>query len=372
MRLVCLEKPTVGSLFSGVGGIDLGFERAGWEIVWQVENNPFCLRVLAKHWPEIERYGDVRDFPPANICRPDIIVGGFPCQPHSVAGKRRGKEDDRDLWPQYRRVVEEIRPRWVLAENVLGIKTTVVNASLLEMGNEAIIRTPDEDYFTRIYTQQEYLYLNSILQDLETLGYEVVPLVIPACAFDAPHRRERVFVVAYAEQLRCDTRLREPSRQQSGIKRQARSKPTAFSEDVADANDEGLQGRFGRGMQECPSEQFVGKSRTPNVADTSRQQCDGSDDNRGSRPRQIPELGDSAEETRPVSSWWTVEPNMGGLADGIPARLAGCRWLPEPPVGRVAIGIPDRTAKLKALGNAVVPQVAKWIGQQIIKADSLA
>lgn len=162
---------TVGSLFSGIGGFDLGLEWAGMSVAWQVEIDPFCKRVLAKHWPSVERHSDVKECGAHNLQAVDLICGGFPCQPHSVAGKRRGAADDRDLWPEYRRIVSELRPRWVLAENVPGIRTTI---------------------------------LDQVLSDLEDLDYAVGALVIPACAFDLPHRRERIFIVGYTERSGCN------------------------------------------------------------------------------------------------------------------------------------------------------------------------
>lgn len=153
------------SLFAGIGGFDLGFERAGMVCVAQVENDPFCQQVLAKHWPYVPRFGDVRDVGRNNLPEADVICGGFPCQPHSVAGKRAGAEDDRNLWPEYRRIVEEMRPGWVVAENVPGIRTTI---------------------------------LDQVLFDLGCLGYTTTTLDLPACAFNAWHIRHRYFVVAHA------------------------------------------------------------------------------------------------------------------------------------------------------------------------------
>jgi len=140
-----------GSLFAGIGGFDLGLERAGMECVWQVEIDPYCQKVLAKHWPQVKRYDDVRECGEHNLETVDLICGGFPCQPHSVAGKRRGAVDDRNLWPEYRRVLAELRPRWVLGENVPGIVTTM---------------------------------LDEVLSDLESEGYAATTIVLPAVAFD--------------------------------------------------------------------------------------------------------------------------------------------------------------------------------------------
>ena len=155
-----------GSLFAGIGGIDLGLEWAGMECLWQVENDDYCNRVLAEHWPDVERFEDVRQVGKENLATVDLIAGGFPCQPHSVAGKRRGAEDDRNLWPEFSRIIDELQPRYVLAENVPGIITT---------------------------------YIDEVLSDLENKGYTCGTFNIPAVSLDAPHRRERIFIVAYSQ-----------------------------------------------------------------------------------------------------------------------------------------------------------------------------
>ena len=162
-----------GSLFSGIGGMDLGLQRAGFEIAWQVEINQFARAVLEKHWPQVPRFEDVKTVGSHNLSPVDIVAGGPPCQPHSVAGKRKGAADDRDLWPEMRRVISELRPRWVLVENVPGIRTTI---------------------------------LDGVLSDLENLDYSTGTLVVPACALGAPHIRQRVFVIAHTDRYR---RVRE-------------------------------------------------------------------------------------------------------------------------------------------------------------------
>src|SRR5512136_1087486 len=124
---------TFGSLFAGIGGFDLGFERAGMQCLWQVEIDDYCQHVLAEHWPEVKRYGDVRECGSHNLAAVDVICGGFPCQPHSVAGKRKGAVDDRDLWPEMRRIIAELQPTWVVAENVPGIRGTILDAVLADL-----------------------------------------------------------------------------------------------------------------------------------------------------------------------------------------------------------------------------------------------
>lgn len=163
------------SLFSGLGGFDLGLERAGMECVGQVEIDPLCRAVLKKHWPHVKLLGDIREVRGDEFGPVDLICGGFPCQPYSTAGKRLGKADDRALWPEMRRLIEALRPRWVIAENVLGITS---------------------------------MDLGQVLSDLEALGYDfprdydgaaVIP-AIPACAADAWHERARVWPIAHLDQ----------------------------------------------------------------------------------------------------------------------------------------------------------------------------
>lgn len=163
------RRPTHASLFSGIGGFDLAAEWAGFVNKFNCDTDPFCRRVLEYHFPHAKQYTDIctTDF---SVWRNRIVVlsGGFPCQPFSSAGKRRGTEDDRYLWPQMLRAVREIRPRWVVGENVLGI----VNWS-------------------------QGLVFEQVCADLETEGYSVQPYVLPACGVDAPHRRYRTWFIAH-------------------------------------------------------------------------------------------------------------------------------------------------------------------------------
>ena len=162
------------SLFSGIGAFDYGLEKAGWTCAGQCEIDPYCRAVLARHWPDLWRWEDVRTVTAESVRQHagaiDAIAGGFPCQPHSVAGKRQGEKDPRNLWPEFARLIGELGPRWVVAENVPGIRTT---------------------------------YADRVLGDLETLGYTAWPLVVGADDIGAPHRRKRVWFVAYAEGSRC-------------------------------------------------------------------------------------------------------------------------------------------------------------------------
>ncbi len=277
---------TVGSLFAGIGGFDLGFERAGFEIKWQVEIDDYASRVLAKHWPGVTRYGDIRAIDWSTVEPVDVVCGGFPCQPHSSAGKRLAAEDDRDLWPEFRRCIRALNPRWVVAENVTGI-----------------LSSDDGRFF------------GDILRDLAESGYGVEWDCLPAAAFSAPHRRDRVWIVAHAngwgqqerEEFNCEAQQNPTDRHPRG------QHAHGLRDDVADAN--------------------------------------------GSRPQ-----GRDSKELRERASQWTL--GARGAFDN--ERFS---WLPEPNVGRVAHGVPARVDRLRGLGNAVVPQITEWIAHRIKEAD---
>lgn len=168
---------TIGSLFSGIGGFDLGFERAGYDVRWQIEIDDYANRVLAKHWPNVRRYRDVRECGAANLEPVDVVIGGFPCQDISFAGFGAGLDGERSgLWAEYRRIVGELRPRYVVVENV---------AALLDRG------------------------IGRVLGDLATLGFNAEWSTLSACGVGLPHMRQRLFIVAYANGEHGRPRLRD-------------------------------------------------------------------------------------------------------------------------------------------------------------------
>lgn len=162
-------------LCAGIGGFSLGLERAGMTCAGQVEIDPFCIKVLEKHWPHVPRWKDLKnEHEYSEYPAVDLVCGGYPCQPFSYAGKREGEEDDRHLWPYVFKVVQRLRPSWCLFENVVGHVT---------------------------------LGLDTVLSDLEGEAYSCQPLVIPACSVDAPHIRKRVWILAHTDRPRFNGRI---------------------------------------------------------------------------------------------------------------------------------------------------------------------
>jgi DNA (cytosine-5)-methyltransferase 1 len=274
---------TVGSLFSGIGGFDLGLERAGMSVRWQVENNDYCTRVLAKHWPGVPRYGDIKTINWQTVEAVDLVCGGFPCQPFSCAGKQRGEADDRYLWPEVVRGLDALRPAWFLGENVPG---------LIKMA------------------------LDQVCADLESLGYTVWPVCVPACAIDAPHIRQRVWIMAHQPRPRLE---------RAGY--------------VTGTDRLGAE----TGLLGCSSEIGI-------VADTD---CGRFEQLRGEEPHKQYDEG-------------AISRTQCFRCDA----LAGATWLPEPAVGRVAHGVSARVDRLRGLGNAVVPQVVEALGRMMLEAHN--
>ena len=288
--------PTFGSLFAGIGGIDLGLERAGWTGRWQVEWDDYCQRVLAKHWPDIPRYGDITTVDWSGVEPVDLIAGGFPCQPFSVAGRRKGLDDDRWLWPEFARAVGALQPSFVLVENVPG---------LLVGGG-----------------------MGGVLGGLADLGYDAEWDSIPAAAVGAPHLRYRVWIVAYRAELGRAVADADLWRSFDAL-RAGWDAARDGGADVADADDAGPQGRVLGG---------VASDQAPNAL-ARRGETPGSD-------------ADSARRT----------------GQRLPRSTANAdQWDVEPDVGRVAHGVPARVDRLRALGNAVVPQVVEVIGRRLLE-----
>lgn len=233
---------THASLFSGVGGFDLAAEWMGWTNMFQVEIDPFCNKVLAKNFPHVKRYGDIKQFNGTEYRGTiDVLTGGFPCQPFSVAGKRAGTEDNRYLWPEMLRVIREIKPAWIVAENVRGLLTI-----------------------------QDGMVFEQACTDLENEGYEVQPFIIPACSVGAPHRRDRIWFIAHSKndnRRKCEDRsggLRESSEiQMESVSRLCEGKYKAQREDYdASPHSRKIEGYGSGSYQWGQAGQQEGKSAT--------------------------------------------------------------------------------------------------------------
>jgi DNA (cytosine-5)-methyltransferase 1 len=314
------EKPTHLDLFSGIGGFALAAGWAGFETVGFCDNEPYAQAVLKKHWPSVPIHGDIKTLDGTAYRGVTLLTGGFPCQPFSSAGKQRGKDDDRYLWPEMLRVIQEARPTWIVGENVAGI-----------IG----------------------LALDQVCSDLEACGYEVEPIIIPACGVDAPHRRDRVWIMGNAK----------------------------FNGHSASQKRSGLLHKSEEQTRQIEKWKSSGASCSPqNVADSkcdaegSAYRQDERESQRGRQNQNIIErnevgsnLADGGKDVAYTNGGQFSQCESQGQQIQMPCqsgeRVCGVRWLAEPGLGRLANGIPNRVAKLKGLGNAIVPQVA----YQIIK-----
>jgi DNA (cytosine-5)-methyltransferase 1 len=267
-----MDQLTFGSLFAGIGGFDLGFERAGMICKWQVEIDDYATKVLTKHWPNVHRERDIRECGQHNLQRVDVICGGFPCQDISYAGLGAGLDGERSgLFFEALRVVRELQPRAVVLENV---------AALLTRG------------------------LDRVLGTLAEIGFDAEWHCIPAAAVGAPHIRDRVFVLAYAELIKGGER-----------------------------HNATMQRR----RQEQTKQAWMGSCSKLSDTDGTRLEKRQGQNTSGARSNRWPEL---------VRSEW---------------------WESEPAVGRVANGVSARVDRLRGLGNAVVPQVAEYVGRRVVE-----
>ena len=310
-------------LFSGIGGFSLGLEWAGMSTVAMCEKDPYCRKILAKHWPDLTIHEDIRNLDGKEYRNSiDLVAGGFPCQPFSVAGKRKGSDDDRHLWPEMLRVIKEAKPRWVIGENVFGF----INMAL-----------------------------DDVQADLEREHYEVRKFVLPAVAVDAKHRRDRIFLVAYSNSPAV---WNLPERQAQGrdnlqAGRQAITAHDGPSQSMANSYGKGLE--IGQDLRENHEQELSPSERS---GSERREDVANSHGTRG-------EAGLSGQEP------WQ-EGNSGELdhqGHQQSWRKASREWPAEPCVGRVADGVPNRVDRIKGLGNAVVPQLIQAIGELVIEAD---
>lgn len=361
------------SLFTGIAGLDLAAEAAGFVTVGQCEWADYPTKVLEKHWPGVPRWRDIRTltkesfYEKTGLRTVDVISGGFPCQPFSIAGKRRGKSDDRYLWPEMLRVIQELRPAWALGENVAGLVTMAEPCGKARVESRSINRLPDADFYEAILSRQENSVLVGIFRDLERIGYEVQPFVIPACAVDAPHRRDRVAIVAHRK---GKGERRIPV--QPWASRSQDTDAERGGADVADANGPGLQRFKHFGSSDAGERQQ--KPRRP-----TGELCEAHTDAGCRRFAGVYRGGYESIDQKlcqgESGSYRNSDSLRAQAVSEIQRRSSAepdgaCRWPTEPDVGRVAYGVPSRVDRLKCLGNAVVPQQFYPIFAAIEKIES--
>ena len=289
----------VVDLFSGIGGFSLGLESTGgFETVQFVENHEWCQKVLAKNFPGVPIAGDIKQYEGKKA---DVVTGGFPCQPFSVAGKRKGTRDDRYLWKEMLRVIKACKPRWVIGENVRNLTSI-----------------------------QEGMVFEQVCTDLESEGFEVQSFIIPASSVNAPHQRYRVWIVAHSDSNRSQSDIREKI---------SRRQDQETSNTKSTCRSEGGDSLSSTSRDEKESE-YISNPNSEGLQRLREKNC---------KLKESSAIKYSSEERRRTmdKEWFSIEPR----------------------VGRVANGIPNRVDRLKGLGNAIVPQIAYQLGLAILEAD---
>ena len=361
------EKMKILDLFSGIGGFSLGLESTGhFETTAFCEIDKFCKLILNKHWKGKKIYDDVKaiskkQFEEDGIDFPDIITGGFPCQPFSVAGKQQGTSDSRHLWPEMFRIIKDFSPRWVIGENVKGL--------------------------TNI---QDGMVFETVCSDLEGEDYEVRTFKIPVAGVQAPHRHERLWIVAHAKRFnegqsnsRSDetqNKIQEEHRQNNSTSRESSRTSSIRGTDNGHEDMENSRRTLQQGTElskknenetrEGNADQHQRSSSTPqsNVADTNidnQRSREGSQQQEGNTPGE--RLSDSSDVVdsstgRCASQETEVQPGRYSAFD--PSW-----WIAEPKLGRVANGVQGRVHRLKSLGNSIIPKIVQEIGNAIITAE---
>ena len=327
-------------LFSGIGGFALGLEATRRiKTVAFCEIDKYCTKVLNKNWPGVPVYNDIRELTydrlkTDEIGSIDIITGGYPCQPFSVAGLKKGVKDPRHLWPEYFRLIKELRPTWVIGENVSGH---------IKLG------------------------LDAVQEDLESEGYSLRTFSVSASSIGANHQRERIWTVAYSQRNYDSQQIKRVDGEKSSLQKEHRennsttrnsSGASAVREtrnehaDVEDARRRSWREQFTRN-KESVGRGTPEKTEWSTNTDTTSRPSEGAEtmansQSIGSRKPTEQEGRESFEgrgEEESTRSWWDLEPKLGRVADGIP----------------------DRTHRLKALGNAVVPQTTYYLAKSIVE-----
>ena len=375
------------SLFSGIGGPEVAAAMLGWENVFHCEINGFGRKVLEYWFPDSESYEDITktDFTKFRGTI-DVLTGGFPCQPFSYAGKRGGQSDERYLWPEMLRVINEVRPTWVIGENVAGITTMVESCQVTDMGSEATLFEASGGIHR--YTAEFAFTIERICSDLESKGYSVQPMLIPACAVGAPHRRDRVFFIAhnnFASDSIHQGSLRNASTNatKEGKERISERNEVQWPNEPADARSE-MQSPYAdsscKGLERS-HESGSGEGRKRMQVRRNIAGCDCADGSESYSYSYCNRLLESLRARQDGNEGWSgQEFFVEVIADSIRRLHPSERWRSFPavsPVHRGNDGIPFdvdsltisfskwRTETIKAYGNAIVPQVMYRIFEAI-------
>ena len=330
-----MKKLTYGELFAGIGGIGLGLEAAGGGMFvpkWQVERDDYAVKVLTKNWPDVPKFDDVRTFPPEDgrEYQVDVIAGGFPCQDISIAGKGAGLEGERSgLFFEIVRIAERLRPKYLVLENVpaLLISGRGMDSVLRELAQVRGVN--NEPHFRRM----EYH-------------------CIPAASVGAHHRRDRVFIIAYAEHIGPHRNgSNEQERQCEEMERSEFARGNGGDRDVADTGSD-------RRLENAERKPVKGGKTGPGIQQAEE------------RPQVIhTDAGGARWQGSGVESFLGVKELQRQL-EGIRSDVGRRQWEIEPEMGRVVDGFPGRVDQLRCLGNAVVPQVAQFIGELILRMEN--
>jgi DNA (cytosine-5)-methyltransferase 1 len=327
-----MNKLKLLDLFSGIGGFSLGLESTGFfETIAFVEKDKFCQKVLKKNFNNIPIEEDIRNVRGSNYAA-DIITGGFPCQPFSVAGKRKGTDDDRYLWDETIRVVAECKPRWFIGENVEG---------LININNGVVLR--------------------QVQTDLEDQGFQVQCLIVPAAGIGAFHQRKRIWIVAYSDSNRYGSKIRGSSTKEERIpvqNREEHSSTRKFSgaSSLWNGNNEYVPNSSSKRLQGFNNKQLTSKQELGLTSNKNDENVWNSESTRRESSSMGPGKGKfrgaSAWGKQCESNWWKAESKLCGIPDGISATLDK-----------------DRSNRIKSLGNSIVPQIARQLGLSIMEAE---
>jgi DNA (cytosine-5)-methyltransferase 1 len=326
-----MNKLKLLDLFSGIGGFSLGLESTGFfKTIAFVEKDKFCRQVLQKNFNNIPIEEDIRNVRGSNY-EADIITGGFPCQPFSVAGKRKGTDDDRYLWDETIRVVAECKPRWFIGENVEGI---------ININNGMVLR--------------------QVQTDLEEQGFQVQCLVIPASGIGAWHQRKRIWILAHSNSNRNRNEITGSNGEKKEIQGEHRQKDSstwkfigADTHDVPNSDSEGLQGLWDEYelQQTRKKENIIRSSDDGTQEDLWHSKSTGLQSS-SDRQRQGKFWGTGTPREQCHKTWWQIESRICGVPYGLSYELDK-----------------DRSNRIKALGNSIVPQIARELGLAIMKAE---